>query len=179
MISISDTITILETPPLWPKSGSLRKYIQKCLSRTLSSLRTQAPLSPFWTHVLSHPLELNILLSHDLEIQALNAQWRGKDVPTNVLSFPSLTPLSPISTSTKATMPLFVGDMILSYETCFLESQNQKKKIDHHLAHLVVHGLLHLFGMDHQDQSEAHIMESLEIDLLKPLGIFNPYQSAT
>ncbi|KIL97948.1 Metal-dependent hydrolase YbeY involved in rRNA and/or ribosome maturation and assembly [Paramagnetospirillum magnetotacticum MS-1] len=117
-------------------------------------------------------VELSIVLADDATVQGLNRDWRGKDQPTNVLSFASLddedAPLVPGA-------PLLLGDVILAYETCAAEAKDQGKTLADHFGHLVVHGVLHLLGYDHMDDEEAAEMESLETTLLAALGIADPY----
>lgn len=109
------------------------------------------------------------------EIHALNHSYRGKDSPTNVLSFPFEMPEGlPL-----AAQDLILGDIALCAEVIAQESQAQNKPLDHHWAHMVVHGVLHLLGFDHIGDSDAAIMEKLEIDILANLGIPDPYQMPT
>ncbi|GJE57558.1 MULTISPECIES: rRNA maturation RNase YbeY [Methylobacterium] len=116
------------------------------------------------------PMEISILLADDATVQALNKTWRGKDKPTNVLSFPAAEqPLPP-----GAPEPL--GDVVLAYDTLLRESAEQSKPLSHHLAHLLVHGTLHLLGQDHETgESQADAMEALEVAALATLGIPDPY----
>lgn len=109
------------------------------------------------------PSELSIVLADDAFIQALNKEWRGKDKPTNVLSFPQ-------------DEPGLLGDIILAHETIAREAAEQDKTFTDHLKHLVVHGVLHLLGHDHEDEDEAAVMERLEIEILEQLEVKNPYE---
>jgi rRNA maturation RNase YbeY len=103
------------------------------------------------------------LFTSDDAVKALNAQWRGKDTPTNVLSFPA-----PETAGT-------LGDIALAYETCAREAEEQGKTLKDHTTHLLVHGLLHLLGYDHEADDDAAEMEGLEKDILAGLGIADPY----
>jgi len=105
-----------------------------------------------------------LLLTNDLAVQALNAQFRRQDKPTNVLSFPA--PTNP---------ERFLGDVALAFETCAREADDQGKPLAHHLQHLVAHGVLHLLGYDHMTDAEAQAMEGLERHILAGLGIADPY----
>lgn len=112
--------------------------------------------------------EVSVLLTGDAEIRALNARWRKKDTPTNVLSFPAA------EGARLATSPM-VGDIALAYETCRREAEAEGKTFRDHAVHLVAHGALHLVGFDHETDAEAEIMEALEQRILAGLGIADPY----
>lgn len=122
--------------------------------------------------------EISVLLTDDATIQELNRTYRGYDKPTNVLAFPSLEPqaISDLGIPQNIQGPLILGDVALAFETIQRESLSQKKPFEHHLAHLTVHGILHLLGFDHNQDNEALTMESLEIKILSSLMIPNPYQ---
>jgi probable rRNA maturation factor len=110
---------------------------------------------------------VSVLLTDDASVQKLNAQFRAKDKPTNVLSFPS--PEIPGDPA-----PL-LGDLALAGETCAREALEESKSLHDHLSHLVVHGVLHLCGYDHETSEEAEEMEALEREILATLTIADPY----
>lgn len=114
--------------------------------------------------------ELSLVFTDDEAIRGLNAQWRGKDKPTNVLSFPA-TPLTP-----GARPGPMLGDIVIARETVEREAEREGKPFGHHLAHLLVHGFLHLLGYDHEDPAEAERMEALERRILAELSIPDPYE---
>jgi probable rRNA maturation factor len=113
--------------------------------------------------------ELSVVLTDDAAIRTLNRDWRGFDKPTNVLSFPASSPKI-------EGFPPLLGDVIVAYETLAREASEQEKPVLHHLAHLVVHGYLHVLGYDHQTDSEAEAMEGLEREILSVLRIADPYR---
>lgn len=115
--------------------------------------------------------EVSIVLTDDATIQALNRDWRGHDKPTNVLSFPSAAPRVEGS-------PVLLGDIVIAYETVVAEARADGKPFVDHLAHLVVHGFLHLLGFDHEDDRAAAEMEALERDILAALLVPDPYSAA-
>jgi len=116
--------------------------------------------------------ELAIMLTDDAGIRTLNANWRGIDKPTNVLSFPALQPTGP---SLPGDPPRMLGDIAIAYETTRREADDEGKAFDHHLSHLAIHGFLHLIGYDHETDDEAVDMENLEREILARLGIADPY----
>jgi probable rRNA maturation factor len=115
------------------------------------------------------PSEISVVLSDDEHIRELNKHHRGMDKPTNVLSFPAARMKTP------AGAPRILGDIVLAYETVQREAVEEAKSIENHLSHLVVHGVLHLLGYDHEDEEEAEIMEARERQILAKLGIPDPY----
>ena len=110
-------------------------------------------------------MSADVTYSLDQSLQALNARWRGRDAPTNVLSFPADASAAP-----------HLGDLALAYGVCAAQAQAQGKALGDHLQHLVVHGVLHLLGFDHEsDEAGAEEMEALERTVLARLGVADPY----
>lgn len=107
-----------------------------------------------------------LLFADDERLRRLNNRFRGKDEPTNVLSFPSGEPA-----------PGFLGDIALAYETCAREAAGKDVAVADHAAHLIAHGLLHLVGHDHIEDADAELMQRLEADILDAIGISDPYQT--
>jgi probable rRNA maturation factor len=116
-------------------------------------------------------IEVGITLTDDVEQRRLNRRFRGQDSPTNVLAFPAWEPGAQIPPGA----PLLLGDIVLAFETVFRETVEQGKPLADHLRHLIVHGVLHLLGCDHQTADEASIMELLETSILAKLGAPDPY----
>jgi probable rRNA maturation factor len=112
--------------------------------------------------------EVSLLLADDAALRALNGRWRGKDKPTNVLSFPAATP------ATLARSPV-LGDIAIAWETLAAEAGEEGKTVGDHFCHLVVHGFLHLVGYDHETAEDAETMEALERTILAELGVSDPY----
>ncbi len=120
-------------------------------------------------------LSASLLLTSDAEVHALNHEWRGKDKPTNVLSFPMLDRAELLSLAPEGP-PELLGDIALAHETCVREAAEKGAALDHHAAHLIIHGLLHLAGHDHESSPEHAVrMEALEIKALALMGIADPY----
>jgi probable rRNA maturation factor len=128
---------------------------------------------------LSSPrLSASLLFTSDAEVQTLNREWRGKDKPTNVLSFPMLDRAALLALASEGP-PELLGDVALAFETCAQEAAEKGISLEHHAAHLIIHGLLHLAGYDHETSPEdAAEMEALEIKALALMGIADPYGDA-
>lgn len=125
-------------------------------------------------------VEISVVLCNDADIQILNRDYRGKDSPTNVLSFALMDEADQGGsghhhTPTIEGMPHILGDIIMAFDTIEREASLQQKSLLSHLTHLSIHGTLHLLGYDHINDKEAEHMETLEIALLKQLGIKDPY----
>jgi probable rRNA maturation factor len=115
---------------------------------------------------------IGLLFTSDARIAEINGQWRGKASPTNVLSFP-VSAAIPVPEG----QPRPLGDIALAYGVISREALTQKKPFAHHVTHLIVHGVLHLLGYDHENENEAGAMEAREIMILAELGMGNPYAS--
>lgn len=148
--------------PRWKKSlKSYRKDVQHaCMAVLASATRC----------------EVTIVLADDALVKELNATYRGQNKPTNVLSFPACENTAARNTRRSTTYG-YLGDVVLAYETVRKEAAEQEKTFGDHAVHLLVHGVLHLMGYDHQDDISARKMETLEIKILKKLGVSNPYLS--
>ena len=117
----------------------------------------------------------SLLFTSDAEVQVLNREWRGKDKPTNVLSFPMLTRAELLALAADGP-PVLLGDIALAHETCAREAAEKGVLIENHAAHLVIHGLLHLADYDHEAYpQDAAQMEALNIKALASMGIADPY----
>ncbi|MEW6437242.1 MAG: rRNA maturation RNase YbeY [Pseudomonadota bacterium] len=141
---------------LWENAPDVPGWVAAAIGEAI--LKSGVKLSP--------GVEISILLTDDESIQKLNAQWRGKDQATNVLSFPA-----PGKIETRPSL----GDIAIAYETCAREAGVELKTFQAHVTHLAVHGFLHLIGFDHETEAEAVEMETLERDILAALGISDPY----
>ncbi len=148
------TYDIARESELWERIPRLKKP----LGRVLAVLRDHEGAEGHITYVFSD----------DSMVQVLNREWRGKDKPTNVLSFPD--------GDEDETGVVHLGDVILAHETLVREAEGLGISFDDHLTHLLLHGTLHLLGYDHIEEVEAKVMETLETQLLGSLGIKDPYQ---
>ena len=116
-------------------------------------------------------LELAVVLASDARQQQLNRDWRGIDRPTNVLAFPAWDP----GAVTPPAAPVLLGDVVLAFETVAREAAERGWPLADHLSHLVVHGVLHLFGFEHETDTEAAVMAALETSILAEFGVADPY----
>lgn len=114
---------------------------------------------------------IDVLLTNDAEMRQLNADWRGKDKPTDVLSFPAGP--QPAGPNRPA-----LGSVALGWETCRADAAELSRGLDQHLSHLLVHGFLHLLGYDHEQADEAAKMEAMEVTILGDLGYPDPYETS-
>lgn len=133
-------------------------------------------LTPYASLADAAPLvEVAVRLTDDAEVHTLNRDFRGKDKPTNVLSFPQVQHdlLEGLANSDDG--EILLGDIVLARETCVREAEEKGISIVDHATHLIVHGALHLVGYDHMDDASAAAMEALEVKALASLGIANPY----
>lgn len=143
----------------WADEDALREIAAHAVTASMTELDLLSP---------AHA-ELSLLFTDDAHVQVLNRDWRGKDKPTNVLSFPAF------DTQPGDPLPPMLGDIALAFETVQAEATLENKPFPHHLSHLIVHGLLHLLGYDHEDEEEAEEMEALERAILARLAIPDPY----
>ncbi|MEA3067794.1 MAG: putative rRNA maturation factor [Sphingomonadales bacterium] len=161
----------LDADEEWDSSCSWDALVRRAAEAALAeSAFPQLALS-------ERPIELSVRLTGDDEVRALNAKWRGKDKPTNVLSFPMLE-IDDLRGATVAGPELLLGDIILARGVCAAEAADKNVPVEQHATHLIVHGTLHLLGYDHHDEDEAADMEAREIRALGRLGIANPYEVA-
>ena len=160
----SIAIDIVIESPLWAEQPEAEQTLRQAIAAAASARIPHAAA------------EVAVVLTDDAAIRRLNSQWRGMDRPTNVLSFPA----SPAAGTTVRNdgPPRLLGDIVLSYETLAREAGAEGKPFRHHLAHLAVHGFLHLLGYDHESDGAAEAMETLEGDILAQLGVPDPYAQA-
>jgi probable rRNA maturation factor len=142
---------------------------QALANRAVAAIEAVAP------ELAGARLSADLLLTCDREVHALNREWRARDKPTNVLSFPMLT-REELAALEGDGPPVMLGDIALAHETCAREAGDKGISLEHHAAHLIVHGLLHLAGYDHDiSPDEAEAMEALETKALAICGIADPY----
>ncbi len=149
-------IDIAVESTLWEKAPDVYGWAAAAIGETV--LKSRVKLKP--------GAEISLLLADDAAIRKLNAQWRGKDQPTNVLSFPA-----PGAVEARPAL----GDIAIAYETCAREAEAEHKSFRAHVTHLIAHGFLHLIGFDHEEEAQAVEMEALEREILAALGIHDPY----
>jgi probable rRNA maturation factor len=149
------SIDIIVQSPLWETEPGVETMLHRAVEEAAVALSTS-------------PAELAIVLTDDSAIRLLNRDWRGIDEPTNVLSFPA----NARSASGAARL---LGDIVIAFETSAREAVGEGKPFLHHVAHLAVHGFLHLEGHDHAVEEDADAMERLECEILARLGVSDPY----
>ncbi|HKX10282.1 MAG TPA: rRNA maturation RNase YbeY [Stellaceae bacterium] len=153
-------IELVETSARWRERLPRRRAL--CIAAAEAAFAAAKPK-------LTRRTEVSVVLADDALVRRLNRQWRRIDAATNVLSFPALD----LELPPKA--PLLLGDVVLAFETVSREAQEQGKELADHLRHLVVHGVLHLIGYDHEEPGGAEQMEALETQVLARLGVADPY----
>lgn len=160
------TVEIVVEDPRWADAG-LEALAARATDATLAHLGYGAA-----------EFEISLLACDDARVADLNAAFRGKPAPTNVLSWPSET--RGAQTPGAAPVPLDpqdpeLGDIAIAFDTCLRETEQAGKPFAHHVTHLLVHGTLHLLGYDHENEADAALMEALETEILGKLGIGDPY----
>jgi probable rRNA maturation factor len=157
----------IEADPEWDSSTDWEQLVRAAAESAVAESR--------FPRLVDSPREAEIFvrLTSDAEVHALNAQWRGKDKPTNVLSFPLA---EPAGLEAEDGPGLLLGDVVMARGVCEAEAREKSLPLESHASHLVVHGTLHLLGHDHGDDASADDMEQREIRALARLGIANPYE---
>jgi probable rRNA maturation factor len=159
----------------WRSSGFGQKEVEKAVDAAVKfAALPELSDSPV-------PVSVSVKLSDNDEVHALNKQWREKDKPTNVLSFPMLDDgeFDALVEGTYDAPEIMLGDIILAYGICEAEAAEKGVQLSHHATHLVIHGMLHLLGHDHIEDDEAETMEALEVKALASMGLHNPYSTDT
>jgi probable rRNA maturation factor len=150
------TIDIRVESPLWKRKRNAKAVVRRAIRHASSALALSGG-------------EVSVVLADDVNVRALNRAWRHEDMPTNVLSFPV------DAGNADHARPHLLGDVVIAYQTVDREANMQRKPFAQHLAHLAVHGFLHLVGYDHKTDDEAKAMEHLEALILARLDVPNPY----
>lgn len=156
-------IDIAVQDPQWEDIKDLENITHEAITRTMDMADTP-------DNADNKPFEISVVFVNDDMIRVLNKEYRGKNKPTNVLSFAMLD-----DENTPETAIVSLGDIILAFETVAREANDNDRFIRDHIAHLLVHGTLHLLGYDHLEDDDANMMETLEIRILEGLDIQNPY----
>ena len=146
------TIDVLVDSEHWQDAGESKSVVRRAVMKAAAVLSTS-------------PTELAIVLTDDSTMRTLNRNWRGVEAATNVLSF-----------ATRNASGRHLGDIVLAYETIKREAHRARKPFAHHLAHLAVHGFLHLLGYDHESDVDARVMETAERTILRKLAVPDPYR---
>ncbi|MEO0485860.1 MAG: rRNA maturation RNase YbeY [Pseudomonadota bacterium] len=158
-------IEVIEQNGDWD-SAALQDWCQTALAAVCARLDLPA-----------EDVALSVLAADDARIATLNAEFRGKPTPTNVLSWPAHALIPPALPPADFDGAIELGDIALAHGVCTAEAAAQKKPFEHHVTHLLVHGMLHLLGYDHESDAEAAVMEGLEVEILGNLEISDPYSA--
>lgn len=155
--------------PLWPAAD--------WPARAAAAVATALATTPYSHVAAAAPnVEVSLRLTDDAEVRTLNRQYRGKDKPTNVLSFPMVPPDLLPALANGDDGEILLGDIVLAAETCAREAGDRQWPLEDYVQHLIVHGLLHLLGYDHEDdETAAAVMEALETAACLALGLADPY----
>lgn len=175
----SPHVSVLVEAPEWPR----RLRAAAALARRAG--REALSAAPAGGSLGTGTVELNVVLADDRAVRRLNRDWRGQDKATNVLSFPSQNGPARNGPARNGRpvprlppgVPVLLGDVVVACGVAATEAAAQGKTLRAHLAHLVVHGVLHLLGHDHELDAEAERMEALEAKILRRMGIANPYRT--
>ncbi|MGA2894402.1 MAG: rRNA maturation RNase YbeY [Xanthobacteraceae bacterium] len=153
-------IDVLVASARWNDAAAAKAMVRRAVTHAAATMR------------LTEAMELAIVLTDDSAIRVLNRDWRGVDAATNVLSFPA-------KTATGKNLGGHLGDIVLAFETVVREARDARKPLAHHVAHLAIHGFLHLIGYDHEREDDAVAMEQTERAILRQLAIPDPYRPRT
>lgn len=161
--------TEVSTDPLWPTDIDWEALAARAVAAALA-------VSPHGSLANARfTVSVSVHFGSDDEVHVLNRDYRGKDKPTNVLSFPMLEPDMLVMLANTDDGEVLLGDIMLAQQTCAAEAAEKGVSIADHATHLIAHGMLHLLGYDHMNDAEAQIMEALEVKALANLGLANPY----
>jgi probable rRNA maturation factor len=167
-------IDIVVKSKKWAEIKNVENFVEKTIQKIIPLTDLKKILKRKFI------LEISVSLVSDLQMKKINLEFRGKNKATNVLSFPALDENLIRQIGLKELVGndeyLFLGDIIIAFETLKKESLAQKKKFHDHLIHLILHSILHLIGYDHEEEKMTKIMEDLEVKILKKLKIKDPYQ---
>lgn len=167
-----DVAALVEAP--WPEQPGDDDGWEEMAVRAATSATSRTP----YAHWIAEPpvVEIAVRLTSDDEVQTLNRHYRQKDKPTNVLSFPMIQPdLLDAVTANSDDGEVILGDIVLAHGVCAREADERGVELRAHVAHLIVHGCLHLLGYDHMGDEEAGAMEAIERDAMAALGLHDPY----
>ena len=157
-------IDVLVDSEHWKNAGTAKAVVRRALKQAATTLSTKSA-------------ELAIVLTDDAAMRRLNRNWRGVDAPTNVLSFATKDPGDQLDEQHGGQQRRsHLGDIVLAFETVKREARREGKPFDHHLAHLAVHGFLHLLGYDHESDVDARVMQTAERTILRKLAVPDPYR---
>lgn len=175
MVMNKDHIEVIVEDGIWQEYADVEDDAEKVFALTVGYLHEHKAWAKFDGEKCGKPININLLLADAREIQQLNKEFRGINKPTNVLSFANLD-APDFTEEIKNMSAVELGDIVIAYEVLAQEAELKQIALKHHFAHLLVHGILHLMGYDHQEDEQAEEMEELERKILALMNINNPYE---
>jgi probable rRNA maturation factor len=161
--------TAIQVEPCWPEHD--------WEARASAAVEAALAATPYQALAAIDALfEIDVRLTDDAEVRVLNRDYRNKDRPTNVLSFPMVSPEEIEDLARTDLGEVLLGDIVLAYGVCVREAADRGVCVEAHATHLIVHGTLHLLGYDHMEDKEAEAMEALEREIMATLGLHDPYE---
>lgn len=178
VMSNNNHIEIIIEDGIWQEYSSVEDDAYKVFDVAVGYLQEHDAWSKFNANKYTKPFNINLVLANAEEVHQLNKEFRGIDKTTNVLSFANVD-ADDFEEDIKNSEIIELGDIIIAYEVLAQEAEIKKIPFSHHFMHLLVHGILHLMGYDHQEDTEAEVMEGMEKEILALVNVDNPYEEFT
>lgn len=178
VMSNNNHIEIIIEDGIWQEYAKVEDDAKEVFNVACAYLRDHNACGKFDADKYAKPFSINLVLANAAEVHQLNKEFRGIDKTTNVLSFANID-ADDFAEEIKNSEVIELGDIIIAYEVLAQEAEIKKIPLAHHFMHLLIHGILHLMGYDHQEDDEAEVMEGMEKEILALMNIDNPYEEFT